>query len=481
MLKRRAFIATLWSSGDILSRQGVQFITTLVLARLLAPADFGVVAMLAVFMGVSFVLMDGGFSAALIQHRDIDHTDESTVFWCNLAIGALLTMGLIVLAPFIANFYEVPVLAPLARLMSLACLLASVGAIHSTLLTRDLDFRTQAKAGAIAALSSGAIAIAMASRGYGSWALVAQAVVMAGVMSSMLWWLSPWRPKLVFSSASLRKLLGFGGYHLGSTLLEVVYLKLYTLLVGRLFGARELGYYSNADNSRMIPANFLGSLISRVALPMFSSAASERTTLRRGIQLSIRGMMLINAPLMLTMAALAHPIVELLFGHQWLPASPILRILCFAGLLYPLHSINLHALMAQGHARLMFRLELVKKTIGVALLLFGSMFGVTGIAWSQVVFSCLMLGINTRYTKRWLDFGAIAQLREATPPLLAAALAAGVVYEANLSWHAAPFVKLSALGATSATIYLAIVASFRMHALADVLSLLQRVQPKSSS
>ena len=478
MLKRQAFIATLWSGGDIVVRQGTQFLATVILARLLLPADFGLVAMLALFVGLALVLADGGFSAALIQCRNIDHADESTVFWCNLAIGGLLTLGLIALAPFIADFYQVPVLAPLARFMSLACLLASAGSIHSTLLTRSLNFQTQAKAGAIAALSSGVVAIAMASRGYGVWALAAQAVVMAGVMSAMLWWIHPWRPKLVISRASLRKLLSFGGYHLGSSLLETIYLKLYTLLVGRLFGARELGYYSNADNSRMIPGNFLGSLISRVALPMFAAAAGEQTTLRRGIQLSIRGMMLINAPLMLTMAALADPLVEVLFGRQWLLAGPILRVLCLAGLLYPLHLINLHALMAQGHARLMFRLEVLKKMCGVVLLLIGSMFGVMSIAWSQVVFSCLTLGINTYYTKRWLNYGAISQLREIAPPMFAAAVAAGIAQTGNIAWDTSALLKVCVLSAVSAVVYMSIVFSLRMNALTDVLSLIQRAQPR---
>lgn len=480
MIKQRALAATIWSGADIALRQGLQFATVMVLARLLVPSDFGVIAMLALFIGVAYVLMDGGFSAALIQRRDVDHADESTVFWFNLGIGASLAIALFLAAPSIAYFYDTPSLVPLARAMSFACLLAGSGAIHSTLLSRKLDFRTQAQAGAIAAFLSGGVAIILALRGYGVWALVAQALVMAGAMSAMLWLLHPWRPAWIFSRASLRKLLGFGGYHLGSSFLEMAYSRLYTVFVGRMFGAHELGYYANADNSRMIPGNFLASVVSRVALPMFSATAHDPVTLRRGMQLSIRGMMLINAPVMLGMAVLAEPVITVLFGRQWLQAAPILQVLCLAGVLHPVHTINLHALMAQGYARLMFRLEVIKKAIGVGLLAVGAWYGVMGVAWSQVAFSLVALGINTYYSKRLLGFGMLAQLRESAPPILAAMLMAAGIAAASWVWEARPLLKLAVLGSAGALTYLAIIAATQIHALADVLALFQRAQPEQS-
>jgi len=475
LLKFKAFAAVLWSGGDIVLRQGMQFVATMVLARLLSPSDFGVVAMLALFIGVAYVLMDGGFSVALIQRRDISHLDESTVFWCNLGIGSLLTFLLFAAAPLIANFYDTPILVPLARTMSLSCLLASLGSIHGTLLTRKLDFKTQAKAGAIAALLSGTVAIVLALRGYGVWALVAQALVMAGAMSTLLWSFHPWRPSWVFSRSSLGRLFGFGGFHLASSLLEMAYAKLYTLLVGRLFGTRELGLYANADNTRLLPGNFLGGLVARVALPMFSEAAHDRALLRRGIQLSLRGMMLINAPVMLGMAALAEPAIAVLFGNQWLAAAPILRVLCIAGLLYPIHAINLHALMAQGHARLMFRLELLKKGIGVTLLVAGAYFGVMGVAWSQFAFSLLALALNTHYSAKLLGYGLAAQARDFLPPVVLALVMAAVVATLNYywPWDSYAAVRLGVLVCTGAAFFVAGAAMLRLEALRDVLLLLQ--------
>lgn len=487
MLKRRAYVATLWSSSDIVLRQGLQFAVTIVLARLLTPAAFGLIAMLSLFVGAASVLMDGGFSAALIQRQDINHEDESTVFWCNLGIGTVLAAGLFFAAPVIADFYGNTELVPLTRWMSLVVIFGALGAIHATLLTKRLDFRTQAKAGVIAASLSGAVAIVLAARGYGVWALVAQAIAMSAILSGLLWWLHRWRPTWSFSASSVRKLAGFGGYHLGSSVLEVLYARLYTVLVGRLFGALELGLYNNAEGTRQLPAGFFGSLLARVALPMFSEAAADAVTLRRGLQLAVRGMMLLSAPVMLGMAALAEPLVALLFGRQWLPAAPILQVLCLAGVLYPLHALNLQVLMAQGHSRLMFRLEVVKKMIGIALILGGATLGVMGIAWSQVIFSLVGFLINTHYTRRLLGYGAISQIREFSPALLAAMVMATVVHLASRVWITAPWVELVVLVPVGMAMYLTLIWSARLDAFHDVMAVIRpgaalaRTRPEKGS
>ncbi len=451
-MKGRALMATMWSAGDALSRQGLQFLTTLVLARLLTPADFGIVAMLAVFVGVAGVLADGGFSAALIQRQDVDHDDESTVFWCNLAIGLLLALLLAGAGPCLAGFYQEPRLRAITVAMAPMVLASAAGAIHFALLIKRLEFRTLAIAGGIAACLSAIVSIAMATAGAGVWALVAQGVVAAAATTAFLWWLHPWRPAWVFKMESIRKLAGFGGYHLASTLMEAAYSRLYSLLAGRMFGARPLGYYANAENTRQLPASFLAALVARVALPLLSEAQGNPLLARRGLQLSIRVMMLLYAPVMLGIAVLAEPVVEVLYGPQWLPAAPLLRILAVAGLLYPIHMINLHALMAQGHARLMFRLEVIKKASGVALLLIGARYGLAGLAWSQVAHSGIALFVNAYYTRRWLGYGVFAQLRDAGPPILAAVAACAVVWPFvhALSWPApARLAALLMLGALS--------------------------------
>jgi len=474
MLKQRALSATLWSGADLALRQALQFAVTVALARILTPADIGTVALLTLFTGIASVLMDGGFSAALIQRQDVDHVDESTVFWFNVGIGAILSLALCGAAPAIASFYGMPELKALTIVLASTVFIGAFGAVQTTLISKRVEFRTQLKISVLATLISGGAAVVLAWLGYGIWSLAARAVLMTSVSTSLLWVFNSWRPAWQFSMGSARRLFGFGGYHLASSLLDTIYGRFYTLLIGKLYGARELGFYSNADTTSLMLSGFPLTVLARVAFPMFSAAAQDKATMRRGMQLSIRGMMLINVPIMLGLAALAEPLVRALFGAQWAPAVPILRVLCLAGLLYPLHMINFHALMAQGHSRLVFRLELVKKSLGVAFAAIGAIYGVIGIAWSQVAFSVLCVAINARYTRRFIAYGASAQLRDFLPVVYVAAPMAGGLYAVDLVWQASPWAKLCILALLGALMYLTLVWVFRLDAVRDVAALVRR-------
>jgi teichuronic acid exporter len=475
MLKRRALDATLWSGFEVLLRQGLQFVVAIVLARLLDPSEFGTVATLAFFIAIATVLMDGGFSIALLQRQDIDHVDESTVFWFNLAIGTGLSVLLALAAPELAAFFNLPVLRSLAPVLGLTIFMASLGSIHATLINKRLEFRKLLGVNVGATLVASAVAIALAVLGYGVWALVAQALVMAAVTTAMLWAVDGWRPAWAFSAASVRKLFAFGGYSLASSLLEAAYSRLYTLILGRWFGARDLGYYSNADATQQMPTRFLSAVLLRVALPMFAEAATNREKLRRGMQLSIRATMLVNAPLMFGGAVLAEPLVQVLFGTRWLPAAPILSVLCLAGALYPLHALNLNVLLAQGHSKQMLHIELVKKVMGIALIVAGSFFGVMGIAWSQVVFSLLALVLNTHYSARMIGYGLVAQSRDFLPAVVLALAMATVVAALNhyWPWQTHVVIRFGILVSIGAAMYVAAAALLRLEAVRDVLLLLQ--------
>jgi teichuronic acid exporter len=474
MLKQRALSATFWSGMDVVLRQAVQFVVAIVLARLLSPDEFGTFGLLLLFTGIASVFVDGGFSAALIQRQDIDQTDESTVFWFNLFAGILVALGLYATAPAIAAFYQRPILVPLMALMAVNVLLGALGAIHASLLSKRLDFRTQMKVGVIAVFISGGVSVWMAWHGYGVWALAAQAIVMTGVSTALLWSFSRWRPTRQFARDSVRKLFGFGGYHFASILMDIAYTRLYTLLIGKFYSVRELGYYSNADTTQQMPSGVLIKVVSRVAFPMFSSTAHDKIKLRRGMQLGIRATMLLNVPTMLGMAAVAEPLVRVLFGTQWLPAVPILRVLCLAGVLLPLHVLNLNCLMAQGHSRLMFRLELTKKLVGVILLGLGACFGVIGIAWAMVVFSVVGLAVNAHYTKLFLDYGVVAQVRDFLAILIAGIAMAVAVAAVSYVWNAAPLPKLVGLVSAGMIVFFAIVLPLRLEALQDVVALFRR-------
>jgi O-antigen/teichoic acid export membrane protein len=474
MLKQSALRATVWSGADVAARQGVQFLIAMVLARMLAPADFGLVALLLMFTGIANAIADGGFSAALVQRRDTDHVDESTVFWVNAALGAILAVALCLAAPAIATFYRAAILEPLCNVMAIGIVCTSLTSIHTALLSKRLDFRTLASANLTGAMVAGAAAILAAYAGYGVWALVVQSVATSAVTALVLWMRNPWRPAATVSRASLRRLFAFGGYHLCSNLLEAAYSRLYTVFIGRMGDARELGFYANADTVKQVPGGFIGTVLARVMLPMFSATASDPALLRRGVQLAIRGSMLVNVPLMLGIAAMAEPLLDLLFGPQWLPAAPILRVLCLAGLLYPVQVVNLQVLMSQGHSRLMFRLEVAKKLVGTALIIVGAGFGVMGIAWSQVAFAALAFAINTHYTHRFLGYGFIGQSKELVPVVAISSAIAVPAYFVASSWAAHSLTKVLVIGFAGAFAFMLAARALRLESMRDILALFER-------
>lgn len=481
MLKQKAITATLWSGADIFLRQGLQFIIAIALARLLTPEEFGTIALLYLFVGLAGAFVDSGFATALIQRQDITHTDESTVFWFNLTMGALMAAGLWLLAPAIAKFYERPILTPLTGVLALNLFVSALGSIHGTLLTKRLDFKTPMKVGAIATTVSGGVGIVMAWQGYGVWALAMQTLASTLLTTTLLWVFNNWRPSFEFSVESARRLFGFGGYLLMAGLLDVAYNRIYTLLIGKFYGVRELGFYSRADSTKQLPAGVLSGILSRVALPVFSTANAEKEVLRKGVPHALRGVMFINVPMMLGIVATAEPLVLVLFGDKWTPAAPLLQVLAVGGIFWPLHVINLNVLIAQGHSHLFFRLEMIKKLIGVLLLVCGTAYGVMGIAWSQVGFGAFAFVINAHYTRKYLRYGIWQQTREFLPALLlsmamAVAVSAVGAVGAAIDHNAAA--TLSAQFLTGIAFYLSGCHLLRLRAYLDVRAVIAERFPK---
>ena len=474
MLVAKAKSAVLWSGADIFLKNGLQFGVSIALARLLSPEEFGTVALLYFFLGIGGAFVDSGLSSALIQKREVTSTDESTVFWFNLSVGSLVALALWAAAPAIAAFYHLPVLAPLTRVMALNIVLGALGSIHGTLLSKRLDFRTQMKISGLATVCSGTVAVAMAWNGFGVWALVAQTLTATVATTALLWAFSPWRPSWTFSLASARRLFGFGGYLLASQMLYTAYSRVYTLLIGKYFSTRELGFYERANSTQQLPASLLSVVMGRVSLPLFSEAAQDKSRLRRGMQLALRGMMLLNVPAMFGIAATAEPLLLTLFGAQWLPAVPLLRVLCLGGVFWPLHGINLSVLMAQGHSHLYFYLEIVKTALGLLFLAAGSLFGVKGIAWGVGCYGAVGFVINAHYTQRHLGYGALAQLRDFLPIIAASIPMALGVYELGEYWHVAPGIKLVAQVVTGVTGFLLTGWLVKLAALRDAVSLLRQ-------
>lgn len=452
-LHQKTTSAAKWSALDVFMRQGVQFIVSVVLARILAPEDFGVIAMLAMFIGVAGIFIDSGFSSALIQRQHTTHTDESTVFFFNLGMGAVTALLLCAAAPWIAAFFKQPVLQYLTYAMAFNLFAGAFGSIHGTLLSKEMNFKMMAKVGVVSSAVAGVLAIYMASQGYGVWSLAGHTMA-SGVVSVLLLWLwCPWRPGWTFSFASLRSFFSFGGYQMAATLTDVFSTNLYPILIGKLYSVRDVGLYSRAQNTQQLPITLMIGIINRVAFSTFAAVAEDKARLVRGLRQAQAISMLVNTPAMLGVIILAEPLVLTLFGAQWLPCVPILQVLGLGGLLWPLHVLNLNILMAQGRSDLFFRLTMFKKVFTISLTVAASFYGVMAIAWVQVGISILGYFANTHYTKALLGYSGWKQLSDLKLNFAAAVPMAVAVYFVNDMMQTLPMIKLAVASIIGGAIY----------------------------
>lgn len=411
-----------WSFFERIGQQGIQFFIAVLLARLLLPEQFGLIAMLAIFMAVAQSFVDSGFGSALIQKQDATHLDECSIFYFNILVGFLAAGLLFLAAPWIAAFYEIPLLTPLARVLSLNLIINAFGVIHSTLLTKRIDFKAQMKVSVIAAVLSGSIGVAMAYRGYGVWSLVAQSIASNVFQTVLLWFFLPWRPSWMFSWVSLRSMFPFGSKLLFSGLLDTIYNNLYLVVIGKMFSATDLGYYTRAEQTQRFPVVNLSSSVGRVTFPVFSSMQDDRARLKRGARKALSSLAMVNFPLMIGLAVVAKPLVLVLLTDKWLPCVPYLQLLCVVGLLYPLHVINLNVLMAQGRSDLFFRLEIYKKATITAAIFLTAPLGIIAMIYGQIATSVLHYYMNSYYTGRLISYPASEQLKDFFPFLFLASL-----------------------------------------------------------
>jgi O-antigen/teichoic acid export membrane protein len=467
-LRDRAVGALSWSLADSFGSQVVQFSVAIMLARLLMPDDFGLIGMLVIFTAVAVMLIEAGFTTALIQKRELEPGDRSSVFWFNLAVSLVLATTMFALAPTVATFYGRPDLEPVARALSTLFVIHGCVAVQNALLTRALDFRTIAISNLSAIAVSSGIALYMATHGHGVWSLVAQQVSAAVVRAAVMWGLSPWRPRLHVSVASLRSLFGFGSRMAASGLLDNVFTNLYSVVIGRVYGAADLGIYSRANWFTQVPMQTLSQVVGRVIFPVLSSVQDEPERLQRAMAHALRVLALLGAPMMVGMAVVAEPLVRVVLTDKWLPAVPLIQLLCVVGLLYPLHLVNLNLLMAKGRSDLFLRLEIIKKALmGLALLVTWP-FGMDWMIIGQIVVSLLAYFLNSYWTTRFVGYGPARQFRDTGPYLLAAILMGGVVLAIGEAGISRPAAELATQVGSGAVVYAAVCLAFRLQAVEDI-------------
>ena len=408
----------LWSAIERFSVQAVQFIFQIILARLLSPSDYGLIAMLAIFMAIAQAFIDSGFTNALIKKLDRTDKDFSTVFYFNLFISIVIYILLYLGAPFIAKFYRTSDLTDITRVYMLSLPIIALGAIQRTQFTIKVNFKDQAIASFSGALAGGLVGIILATQGYGAWALVGSALATNIVTTIIFWIRSPWRPRWEFSLVSLRTMFSFGSKLLFSGLLNTAYTNLYQFVIGRRFSKQDLGYYSRADQFAQFPSSNITGIMQRVTYPILCTIADDDEKLLAAYRQYIKLAAYIIFPLMIGLAAIAKPLINVVLGQKWQFASIILQILCFSYLWYPIHAINLNLLMVKGRSDLFLRVEIIKKVVGICILLIVMNFSVELMAIGNVASSFIALFINTYYTKKMIGYGIRDQVKDILPCLI---------------------------------------------------------------
>lgn len=466
-LRQKAERGAVWSFIDAAGNRIVQFVIGVILARQLFPEQFGLIGMLNIFMAISQAFLDSGFGLALIQRKEITEADTSSVFYFNVAIGLFLTLLLYLTAPWVAAFYKEPDLVYLTRALSLVLAINSLGVVQTAMLTRHVLFKLQAKVSLISALCSGGFGVVLAYRGYGVWSLVGQQLARAILNVMLLWLFNSWRPSLMFSFRALRCMFVFGSRMLASNLLNQVFINIYYVVIGKVFTAADLGYYTRAGRLEELPTLTLTTVVTRVTLPVFSSIQDDDVRLKTGLRRALGMLMFINVPVMMLLAATALPLVTVLLTEKWLPCVPYLQVLCIQGLLYPLHAMNLNVLIAKGRSDLFLRLEMLKRGLTICNILVTWRWGVMAIIIGQVVLSFVGYFLNSYYSGKLLGYPARQQLRDIRGYFLSAAVAGAGVYALQYVGFPNAVLLLAAQVVFGLTAYLLLCRLFRLPALAD--------------
>ena len=427
-LKNKTVNGVGWSAADAILGQGVTFLVGIVLARLLSPTEYGLIGIISIFIVVLNGVVDSGFANALIRKQDTTNDDYNTMFFTNLSFSILLYIGLFFCAPLIASFFDRAELVDLTRVMGLVLIVNALCHTQVTILTKRVDFKTKTKSSLAAAITSGIVGIVLAYCGLGVWSLVAQQLTRQLLYAICLWCFIKWVPTLSFSVESFKYMWGFGWKMLVSGLLNNIWNQLYQVVVGKFYSPATLGQYSRSkEYANLLSMNFT-TIIQRVSYPVLSELQDTRERMVNGYRRIIKMTMFVTAVSMISMGAVAEPLIYCLIGPQWHEAATYLPLICISLSLYPLHAINLNMLQVQGRSDLFLILEIIKKAIAIGPICLGIFVGIQWMLVGSIVTGFVSFFLNSYYTGKKLQYSSWMQLRDVAPSYAVAFTIALAVY-----------------------------------------------------
>ena len=430
-IKSKVISSLFWKFIERGGTQGIQFVVQIVLARLLVPNDYGIIALISIFITISNVFVQSGFNTALIQKKDANEVDFSSVFYLSLFVASLLYLLIFFNAPFMAAFYGAPQLISVIRVLSITLFFGVFNSIQNAVVSRNMQFKMLFYSSLGAISVSGIVGIALAYAGFGVWALVAQQLTNQFISTVILWFTVKWRPKLIFSFERVKGLFSYGWKLLMSSLIDTLYMNVRTLLIGKIYNPAMLGFYNRGDQFPQIIVNNIDGSIQSVMFPTLASQQDNRQRVKDMMRRSIVTSTFLVLPMMTGLAVIAEPLVKILLTAKWLPCVPFLQIACASYALFPIHTANLQAINALGRSDIFLKLEIIKKTVGLTILGVSIYFGVYAIAIGMLVSEIIDTFINTYPNLKLVNYSYKEQWIDIMPSLLLSLVMGAVIYFIN--------------------------------------------------
>lgn len=472
-LKSKTLTGMIWTFSDTIGTQVIQLIVQIILARLLLPRDFGVVGIILVFIAISNVFIDGGFSNGLIRDKETTQEDYSTVFFFNLFVSILLYIILFFSAGFISRFFDQPALESIVRVVGILLIIGALSMIQRVMLSKEINFRVQTQINVTAALFSGIIAVICALLGLGVWSLVVKMVLMSTIQTVFFIYVRRWKPSLVFSMTSFKRLFSFGSKVMLSEIITTVYENIYFLIIGATFNATTLGYFANARRLSEAAATSITTAVHKVSYPVLSTVRLDKERLKRGYRAIIKTSAYVIFPAMIGLIAVAPVLFEVVLGENWIPAIPYFQILCLGGLLYPLISINSNMLQVQGRSDLYLYLNIGIKIIGVffiSLVVFLNM-GIYGLLWFSVIDASLSFMIFALYSERFVGYTFWEQLKDVSRSLIMSVVMALTILSLSFFYTEPSLLLLVVQIVTGVAVYIGLSIVFKSSEFKMILSI----------
>lgn len=416
-LRKDTFSGMLWTFGQKFSIELFSFIQGIILARLLAPAEFGLIAMTQIFFAISRCFIDSGFTTALIRKNNRQAIDYSTVYVTNIVVTSFFSVVLFICAPLIADFYNEEVLTAIVRVNALLLFINSFIAVQGTRMRINLQFKQLGICNVAVSLATGITSICLAYSGFGVWALVYPYFLTPIICACFYWHYQHWFPGFSFSWNVWKVFFAFGSKLLASVLLNTIWDNIYPIIIGKKYSAKDLGFYSKASSYAYLPSKTFQGVLEQVTFPVLSSIQDDNTRLQSSYRRLIRVSGYVIFPMLIGVAVLAKPFVLLFLTEKWSASIPYLQVICFAAMWYPIHALNLNLLQIKGRSDLFLTLEIIKKVVSLVVIIISVPFGVFYMCVGSVASSFLCLIINTYYTGKLIDVGFITQMKDLLPSL----------------------------------------------------------------